>query len=182
LAYAGYNLAVLASVLPFARYFQSTREAVISGLLCGPLAVIPGMFLITALLTQYPQVVDSPVPITTVLTRLESPWLTVAVTCVIFGTLVQTGVGIVNALVERLTGSEPIVARVGETRLRVLVPIVLLGLSVYLADQLGLIALIAQGYGAIAWIILLLTAVPLVAMAVRSIGRPVGPGSSTSEH
>jgi uncharacterized membrane protein YkvI len=74
LAYTGYNLAVIASALPFARHFETTREAVISGLLCGPLAVIPGMLLITALLTQYPGVLSAPVPVTVVLTELGSPW------------------------------------------------------------------------------------------------------------
>lgn len=171
LAYAGYNLVVLASVLPFARHFESTREAVVSGLLCGPLAVIPGVFLVTALLTQYPEVLASPVPITIVLTRLDLPWLTLAVSCVIFGTLVQTGVGIINALIERLVNSEGIGKRLPERRLRVIVPVALLAVAVYLADRLGLIALIAHGYGTVAWVILLLTVVPLAGVAVR-LARP----------
>lgn len=174
LAYAGYNLAVIASVLPFVRHFSSTREAVISGLLCGPLAVIPGLFLITALLTQYPEVVTAPVPVTVVLTQVDLPWLTFGVSCVIFGTLIQTGLGIINALVERLVNSTSVVERFGERSLRVVVPLALLGVSVYLGDQLGLIALIAQGYAAVAWVILLLTVVPLTVAAARLVLRSAG--------
>lgn len=177
LAYAGYNLAVIASVLPFARHFTTTREAVISGALCGPLAVIPGMLLITALLTQYPGVLSAPVPVTVVLKALDLPWVTFMVSCVIFGTLVQTGFGIIGGLVERLVNSESVVRQVGERRLRAVVPVALIVVSVYLGERLGLIALIAQGYAAVAWAILVLTVVPLAAVTIggwwkrRSVAR-----------
>lgn len=171
LAYAGYNLAVIASVLPFARHFTTTREAVVSGLLCGPLAIIPGMLLITALLTQYPEIVGAPVPVTVVLTGLELPWLTLMVSCVIFGTLVQTGFGIIGGLVERLVQTEGVVQRFPERWLRAVVPVVLVVVSVYLGERLGLIALIAQGYGTVAWVILLLTVVPLAGVFLRVLWR-----------
>jgi uncharacterized membrane protein YkvI len=44
--------------------------------------------------------------------------------------------------------------------------LVLVVVSVYLGDRLGLIALIAQGYATVAWIILVLTVVPLAAVTI----------------
>jgi uncharacterized membrane protein YkvI len=88
------------------------------------------------------------------------------VSCVIFGTLVQTGLGIIGGLIERLVQSEGVVKRFSERGLRAVEPLVLVVVSVYLGDRLGLIALIAQGYATVAWIILVLTVVPLAAVTI----------------
>lgn len=48
---------------------------------------------------------------------------------------------------------------------------VLVVVSVYLGDRLGLIALIAQGYATVAWIILVLTVVPLAAVPIGGLWK-----------
>ncbi|MBK7902902.1 MAG: hypothetical protein IPJ97_08020 [Proteobacteria bacterium] len=98
LQYAGYNVAVIPAILYCVRYQRSRRDALVSGALCGPIAILPGLCLYLALLAVYPAALDAPIPLQLLLQRIDLAWLKVGLQVMIFGTLVQTGIGVLRDL------------------------------------------------------------------------------------
>jgi uncharacterized membrane protein YkvI len=171
LAYAGYNLAVVPALLFCARHQTRRREALIAGALTGPIAIIPGMLFFLALLALYPQIRHSTLPVQSLLMALNKPYLSLATQLILFGTLVKTGVGIVHGFNERLLAAIPGVAPRRARAIRLMVPLALSAAAILLATRVGLVALIAQGYGHIAWVVLAIYAVPLLTVGIWQIWR-----------
>ncbi len=73
ITYACYNLGCVPAILFTLRSFKTNKEAVISGILAGPFASIPGILLFMALLTEYPAVLNTTVPSTFMLEKLGIP-------------------------------------------------------------------------------------------------------------
>jgi uncharacterized membrane protein YkvI len=164
--YAGYNLAAMPALLFCARHLTTRRDAVVAGALAGPIAMIPGALLYLALLASYPQILTAPIPLHLVLRALDLPWLATAMQIAIFGTLVQTGVGMLHGFNERLA---PVCAR--HTRLalrtwRVVVSVAVLLIAIVLAGKLGIIDLIAKGYAHISWVIIAVYVIPLLSVGL----------------
>src|SRR5688500_6655315 len=53
--YASYSLIGAIVILPVVRHLTSSRDAVIAGAICGPLAMIPALLFFTAMVAFYPQ-------------------------------------------------------------------------------------------------------------------------------
>jgi uncharacterized membrane protein YkvI len=176
LAYAGYNISVAPALLFCAAYQTRRRETMIAGLLAGPVAMLPGMLFFVAMLARYPQIADAPIPLQVLLEALQAPWLSVAMQVVIFGTLVQTGLGVIHGFNERVAASLPTELKPVTVRVvRVAISLGLLLLSIVLATRVGLISLIAKGYGWSGWAILAIYVVPLLTVGAWKIwGRRSG--------
>ena len=56
LFYASYNVVGVIAVLPFLVHQRSRRDAVVSGLLAGPLAMLPGLMFFIAMIAFYPAI------------------------------------------------------------------------------------------------------------------------------
>ena len=56
LTYAGYNIVGAVIILPLARHFHSRRDAVVAGVLAGPLAMLPGLLFFVCMIAWYPQI------------------------------------------------------------------------------------------------------------------------------
>lgn len=172
LAYAAYNIAVVPALLYCARYQRSRRDSLVAGLLAGPVAMLPGMLFLVAMLAKYPEIVAAPIPLQVLLDALGARWLDVAMQIVIFGTLVQTGIGVVHGFNERLVGALAPRARSGaERRYRLGAACVLLLVSTVLAAKVGLIGLIARGYGYSGWAVLAVYVLPLLTLGLYRIAR-----------
>lgn len=171
LAYAGYNLAVVPALLFCARHQSRRREALIAGALAGPIAIIPGMLFFLALLALYPQIRQSALPVQSLLTALNRPSLSLATEIILFGTLAKTGVGIVHGFNERLLGALPGISPRRDRAIRFLVPLGLSAAAILLATRVGLVSLIAQGYGHIAWVVIAIYAAPLLTVGIWQIHR-----------
>jgi uncharacterized membrane protein YkvI len=161
LQYAGYNLAVVPAILYCARHQRSRRDSLVAGLLCGPVAVLPGLCLYVALLAVYPGVLAAPVPLQVLLARLEAPWLEVLMQVAIFGTLAQTGVGVLQGFIERLMSGRLMAAR-RAAAMRAAVTFSVAAFAMLVADRIGIVDLIARGYGTVAWFVIGIFAVPLL--------------------
>jgi uncharacterized membrane protein YkvI len=168
-AYAGYNLAVVPALLFCARHQTRRREALIAGALAGPIAIIPGMLFFLALLALYPQIRDSALPVQSLLAALDKPYLSLATQAILFGTLAKTGVGIVHGFNERLLAAMPAFPPRRARALRLTVPLLLSAVAILLATRIGLVSLIAQGYGHIAWVVIGIYALPLLTVGVWRI-------------
>jgi uncharacterized membrane protein YkvI len=54
--YASYNVVCVVAVLPFLEHQRSRRDALVSGLIAGPLAMLPGLFFFLAMVAFYPAI------------------------------------------------------------------------------------------------------------------------------
>jgi uncharacterized membrane protein YkvI len=149
--YAAYNLGALPAMLFSLRYIETRREAVFSGLLAGPIAIIPGILVLTTLLSDYPAILSAALPINQLLGNLGIPLFQLAFQIILFGTFIETGAGMIHGFNERIAGTYREKGREMPKYLRLGIAVGILLTSVYLAGSIGLVNLIAKGYGLITW-------------------------------
>ena len=170
MAYAGYNVVVATMVLFVVRHLETRRDAIIAGAVTGPLAMIPAFLLYLAMAGVYPEVLDRPVPVNYLLGVLGSPWFQIVFQIMLFGTLIESGAGLIHALNERIDGF----ARERGENLpdwtRAAIAVVFLVVASSLAP-LGLMDLIARGYGTLTWAFIALYVVPIVTWGVVKARR-----------
>jgi len=171
LKYAGINLAAAPAVLFGIRHIRKRRESIWAGALAGPIAMIPALLFYIILLSQYPQVLEQPVPLTSLLAALDFSMFALLFKIVIFGTYIETGVAMVHSINERIAGMRRERVKEMPQIQRVIVAAVLLISSIYLATTVGLIALIAKGYGTLTYLILAVYILPLITIGLGQICR-----------
>ena len=172
--YAAYNMAVIAAVLFVVRHIETRKEAITAGLLVGPIAMIPGLLFYLAMLPHYPAIADRPVPANMILEALGSRSFQLLFQIVLFGTLIETGAGMIHSINERIAG----VYRERDSELspllRSAMAVVFLLVAAGLA-RMGIIALIAKGYGTITWGFLAVFVIPMLTLGVwRIMATPSG--------
>jgi uncharacterized membrane protein YkvI len=172
LSYASYNLVTAPALLFCARYQMQRRESLIAGALAGPVAMLPGILFFITMLARYPEIAAAPVPLQVLLDALQMPLLAIFMQIAIFGTLVQTGIGVLHGFNERLVGAGGVIR---DTRVvRLLISLGLCVLAIMLATRIGLIDLIAKGYGYLSWVILAIYVVPVLIIGTRHLLAPRG--------
>lgn len=177
--YAAYNLGVVPAVLFSVRHCRTRRQAVGAGLLAGPIAMTPGLLFLLAMAGGYPEIVAREVPVNFLLERLGSPAFQLAFQVVLFGTLIETGTGMIHAVNERVAG---LLAERQRSMPKLLRPSLAAGLllsGVFIA-QFGLTGLVARGYGTITWGFLLIYVVPVLTLGIRKIVRANAAGAGAS--
>ncbi|HEX9631952.1 MAG TPA: hypothetical protein VGA02_05760 [Gemmatimonadales bacterium] len=177
LRYAAYNLAIIPAVLFTLRHARSRRDAVTAGLLAGPIGMIPGLLFYLAMVPHYPGITDSVVPAAFLLQILDVPWFLIAFQVVLFGTLIETGTGMIHAVNERVA---VLLSERGRSLPRLFRPAAAVVLLVGAAGlaRFGLVALIARGYGTLTWAFLAVYVAPVLTWGVwqlRRQGRRVVP-------
>ena len=170
LEYAGYNLGVLPAVLITIRHHKSRKDTFIAGLLTGPIAMIPALLFFVAIAGEYPGILTEVVPVSYMLDALGSRGFQIAFQIMLFGTLVETGAGMIHAVNERVARSYSERDRVLPPRTRAVAAIGMLGLGALIA-QFGLTPLIAQGYGMITWGYLFVFVLPILTWGIYLIRR-----------
>ncbi|HEX9728687.1 MAG TPA: hypothetical protein VGA37_09295 [Gemmatimonadales bacterium] len=166
--YAGYNLAVVPAVLFAVRHAETRRDALIAGALSGPIAIIPGVLFYLVMVGQYPAVVGQAVPANFLLAALGSRGLTIVFQVVLFGTLIETGAGMIHAVNERLASAYRDRGRDLPRFLRPVAAVGLLALAAGLS-RFGLIDLIAKGYGTLTWAFIAVFVIPVLTWGVWKI-------------
>lgn len=183
--YAGYNVATIPAVLFCIRHLRSRREAFIAGALAGPLGMLPAVVFFVAMVGYHDEIGAVTLPSAFLLAKLQAPWFTWAFQIAVLLTLIDTGVALLHAVNERA-------AKVCEERrttmpraLRPALAAVVMCASVYAATAIGLVALIAQGYGTLTWVFLAIYVLPLVTRGAwlvwrggkeTDVGGRTGPG------
>ena len=168
--YAGYNVVVAPMVLFALRHIETRREAITAGLLTGPIAMIPGVLFYLAMVGQYPEIMDRSVPANYLLELLGSRWFQIVFQIMLFGTLIESGAGMIHSLNERIAGwaRERGVYLPAYTRPAVAVGFLTLA---SLLTQIGLIELIAKGYGTLTWGFLVIFVIPVMTVGVWKVAR-----------
>lgn len=180
--YASYNVIAAVAILPFLRHFTSQRDALIAGLLSGPLAMVPALLFFMCMIAFYPEIGGAALPSDFLLRQIGAPWLHFLFQGMIFCALLETGVGIVNGVTERINAASE--ARRGapvSPGARFVIAALLVVGSGVMAGGFGLVALIASGYGAFGYIMLVIYILPLLTIGLYRVStRSARPVRSTT--
>jgi uncharacterized membrane protein YkvI len=169
--YAAYNVVGATSILTVLRHARSERDVVIAGLLAGPLAMLPAI-LFYVCMVAWPEAGNSALPSDYLLSKLDLPWLRVLYQGMIFAALLECGTGAVHAFNQRIAGVFEARSGVLSTGRRLAISLLLLTVAVFLADRIGLVKLIAEGYRYLAYAFLAVYVAPLLTVGVWRLGRP----------
>ncbi len=167
LTYFGYNIIGAVVILPVLRHLMSDRDAVIAGTIAGPLTMLPALLFFIPMVAFYPEVQSATLPSDFLLQRIGFPLFHILFQTMIFSALLESGTSSVHAINERIghawmtrSGTElTYVQRLG-------IAVVVLAICMFLASRFGLVALIATGYRALAYILLATFILPLITVGV----------------
>ncbi len=168
ITYAGYNIVGAVVILPVLRHLTSRKDAVVAGVLAGPLAALPAIVFFACMIAFYPEISEAALPSNYILERLGSPVFQMAFQFMVFVALVETSVSAVHAVNERISAVRP---RAIGMRPRLVITAVLLLAAMVVADRFGLIALIANGYRMLAFAIIAVFVLPLLTLGIWKLMR-----------
>jgi uncharacterized membrane protein YkvI len=171
LEYVGYNIVILPAILFVVQHFQSSRDSVVAGTLAGPIAMLPALFFYLAMASDYESILQVAVPSDYMINKLGVGWLSVIFYITIFGTFIETGTAFIHAINERLAETVEQKGRRFEHWHRSALALVFLVVSVFLADALGLVNLIGQGYGTLTWFFIVIFLLPLMTLGLSRVIR-----------
>lgn len=171
LTYAGYNVVGAVLILAALRHQRSGRDAVVAGLLCGPLAMIPAIVFFVCLTAFGAQVRDQALPSDFLLRQLNAPAFHVLFQLMIFAALLECSAGSVHAINERIAAHNLRRGRADTPTVRLIGAALLLLFAMGVAGRVGLVALIAQGYRFLAWVVLAVFVAPLATIGVAKLVR-----------
>ncbi|MBI1731535.1 MAG: hypothetical protein HYR49_02040 [Gammaproteobacteria bacterium] len=169
--YVVMNVSMIPGLLFCLRHFENRRQAVAAGVFAGILVVTPAVAFLLCMSAFYPAILEQPVPISYILGQLGADWFGVVFQLLLFFTLVQTGVGILHAVNERVDGTLRERGRALPDAARAGIAVGYVVVSIILAEQFGIIELIARGFTAMAWAFILSFAMPLMTVGVYKIAR-----------
>lgn len=166
LQYALYNIAAIPLVLYAAMAIETRREAILAGVIGALIAVLPAMMLHLSFAVDYPNIIAVELPVYHILGLVSFPLLKLLYLVIIFGTFIETAAGSIQGVIERIEGS--IFERHGTGLGRRNHALIAIGMMIaaVLLSTFGIVALVAKGYGAIAWGFLMFYALPLVTVGV----------------
>jgi uncharacterized membrane protein YkvI len=161
--YVGYNLAVFPAALFTVRRQARLRQTALAGVIAGLLMTIPWFLTYFALMGFYPDedIFGATVPWLQMLGG-QAAWVIVVFGIVVGWTLIETATGMIYALVARvdqnlMDANRKPISRRGSGAIAV----VTLVLALLLA-QVGIIELVAKGYTAMGYAMILVFAIPLL--------------------
>ena len=172
LTYASYNTVGAVIILPLLRHLVTDRDALLSGMLAGPLTMLPALLFFIPMIAFYPAIKDVALPSDFLLQRMGLPWFHLLFQAMIFSALLESGTSAVHAINERIDAAWE--ARHGRRlshRARLSIGLVLLALCMFAAGEFGLVALIANGYRALAYIFLAVFVLPLLTLGVWRLSK-----------
>lgn len=179
--YAAYNIGIVPAVLFATRHIERRKEAFAAGALAGVIAMLPGVLIYTAMLSQYPEVISEAVPANFLLAKLGFPVFQLIFQLILFGTFVETGIGIIHGFNERIAGIYQDRNAEMPPALRLSLALLIMTVAIYLAGAIGLVALIAKGYGTLTWGYWLVYLLPVMTVGVWRIFRPRRPSQGCNE-
>ena len=167
ITYFGYNIIGAVVILPVLRHLTSDRDAVVAGTIAGPLTMVPALLFFIPMVAFYPAIQGATLPSDYLLQQIGIPAFHLLFQAMIFSALLESGTSSVHAINERIDHAWQ--ARSGKGlshRQRLAIAACVLVVCMFLADRFGLVALIATGYRALAYILLAVFILPLVTVGI----------------
>lgn len=181
ITYFGYNIIGAVVILPVLRHLLSDRDAVVAGVISGPLTMLPALLFFIPMVAFYPEVQAATLPSDFMLQRIGFPAFHLLFQAMIFSALLESGTSSVHAINERIDHAllthydKPLTHRQ-----RLAIAAVVLVACMFLASRFGLVALIANGYRALSYVLLATFILPLITVGVWKLSRGVGAPQSRS--
>ena len=177
ITYASYNIVGAVVVLPVLRHLTSRRDALIAGAIAGPLTMLPAILFFVAMMAFYPGIGDETLPSDFLLRQMAVPGFHLLFQLMIFTALLESGVGAIHAINERIAGAFEARGRAAPgTAGRALIGAAILAGCMFVAARVGLVDLIASGYRILAWLFLAVYVVPLLGIGTYRLVKR-GPSS-----
>lgn len=176
LTYFGYNIIGAVVILPVLRHLMNDRDAVVAGVIAGPLTMLPALLFFIPMVAYYPEVQAATLPSDFLLQRIGIPAFHILFQAMIFSALLESGTSSVHAINERIDHAWT--ASTGNPlthRQRLSIALLVVVLCMFLASRFGLVALIATGYRALAYILLATFILPLVTSGVWKLAHQPQP-------
>ncbi|MFB6299096.1 MAG: hypothetical protein ABEH65_02430 [Halobacteriales archaeon] len=178
--YVGYNLAIFPAVFFALHRQESRKETVTSGILAGVMMTAPYLLTYLCLMGFYPQesVMGASVPWLPMLRSVAGPAVIAFYGIVIGWTLVETAVGAIHAIIDRIDADieRMEMGRFADADGLTRIQSGLLGGGILvvatLLSRFGIIALVAQGYTIMAYFFIALFAVPTLTIGIVRIVNP----------
>jgi len=140
--------------------------------------MLPALLFFIPMVAFYPEVQSAVLPSDFLLQRIGLPVFHLLFQAMIFSALLESGTSSVHAINERIGHAWE--ARTGKDLSHVqrlsIALFVIVG-CMFLASRFGLVALIATGYRALAYILLATFILPLVTVGIWKLSRTRGPAS-----
>lgn len=168
--YSALGISLIPAMLFSTAHIRRRREAITAGLLAGPIGTIPAVLFFLAIIPHYPAVLERPVPANFVLEMLGARWFQITYQIMLFGTLVETGTGLIHALNERLAAAFLARGRAMPAVWRPVIAVSMLA-AAWVLSRVGIIALIARGYVAMTWYFIVVLTIPLLTVGLARVWR-----------
>jgi uncharacterized membrane protein YkvI len=117
------------------------------------------------------EIADQALPSAFLLAKLQAPWFEWAFQIAVMLTLVDTGVALLHAINERVANAWEERRKPMPRSLRPALAIGVMLVAVYAATAVGLIDLIAKGYGTLTWYFLAIYVLPLMTWGLWLLWR-----------
>ena len=167
--YALYNIAAIPVLLYTVTAISTRREAITAALIAGIAGAFPALLMHMVFIPHYPQILDEALPMVMLIESLGVGWIMPVYAVLLVGTIVQTAIGTLEGVVQRINGvlldrEKPQLTK----RVRSIMGIAVLAVA-SVGSSFGVIALIGQGYGTMAWGFMLVYAIPVLTIGVWKI-------------
>jgi uncharacterized membrane protein YkvI len=137
--------------------------------------MLPALAFFVALAAFEREIQGVSIPSNFLLERIGWPTLQIIYQVMIFGAIVETGVGLLHAINERIAGVVQSTGRTLSHTARGAVAAVSLFFALTVAEAFGLIGLIANGYGTLTWVFIVVFVFPVLTYGVWAITRKRAP-------
>ena len=169
LKYGAYNISAVPLLLYVARGFESRREAVLSGVIAAIIGLFPGLIFHIAFQAFYPDILEQAIPVYWAMVGLGTGVLLIVYSVMLFGTFIETGAGMLQGINDRLDAYLMETRGVGLSRATHSTIAVCAVIVSALLSLIGITALIADGYGTMAWAFIAIYVVPMIFIGLPKI-------------
>ncbi|MFD6792766.1 MULTISPECIES: YkvI family membrane protein [Prauserella salsuginis group] len=167
LIYGALYLCIFPAAMPVMRYAKSHKDSFWSAFNLGWLIAIPLFLTYLAVMAFYPStaVLESDIPWLTMLSNYGT-WVVVVFGILVGWTLLATAVGLVQGALNRINANLEDIGRNPMTRRTNSIAAAVTLIVAIIISQIGVIDLVAQGYTAGAWGMLIVFGLPLMTRGV----------------
>ncbi len=149
--FAVYNSALVPVLIYCTTQIENKSKAFKAGIFAGVMGAIPAILLHLAFVTRHPEILEQGVPTFWLLRNSTFSQFEPLYLIILFGTIILTAVGLLHGVNERINGWLAEYNKRGLGRRRQAIISATLVLISVLFSKIGIISLVAKGYGWIAW-------------------------------
>jgi uncharacterized membrane protein YkvI len=171
LQYALYSLSSAPLLLYSIRDLQTRAQAVTSASIAAVLIILPAVLIHLATSSALPEILEQPLPLYFLIDRHLGSAFLLIYSIILIGTLVDTSVGLIHGINERIDGYLlELRGRPLGRRAHAAIAVSFVALSLILSSW-GIMNLVDKGYGTVAWGFLIAYLLPLFTVGLWRLAR-----------